>query len=197
MRLFLFGALLALIVCVTGENPAAAESAVGRFIVAEPSLEDPNFSKSVVLIIRHGNGGAFGLIINRFVELTPLKEILTLFNEEVPESDALVAVHIGGPVQPASTLVLHSAEFQMERTDGAGDLFGVSPTVDTMIATVRGKGPLKMRVFFGYAGWAPGQLEREIDSGSWALIDADRDLVFSDDPSSVWRTAQARIRVDL
>jgi putative transcriptional regulator len=197
VRLFLFGTLLALIFGVTGENVAAAESAAGQFLVAEPSLEDPNFEKSVVLIIRHGDGGAFGLIINRFVELTSPKEILALFNEEAPYSDALVAVHIGGPVQPASTLVLHSAEFQMERTYRAGDLFAVSPTVDTMIATARGKGPLKMRMFFGYAGWAPGQLEREIDSGSWVLIDADRDLVFSDDPLSVWRTAQARIRVDL
>jgi putative transcriptional regulator len=197
VRLFIFSTLLALIVGVTGENVAAAEPAVGRLLVAEPSLQDPNFSKSVVLIIRHGNGGAFGLIINRFVKLTSPKEILALFNAEAPESDALVSVHIGGPVQPASTLVLHSAEFQLERTAGAGNLFAVSPTVDTMIATVRGKGPLKMRIFFGYTGWAPGQLEREIDSGSWVLIDADRDLVFSDDLSSVWRTAQARIRVDL
>jgi putative transcriptional regulator len=197
MRFFLFGALLALIVGITGKNGAAAESAVGRFLVAEPSLEDPNFSKSVVLIIRHGDGGAFGLIINRFVKLTSPKEILALFNEEAPESNALVAVHIGGPVQPASTLVHHSAEFKVERTAGAGDLFAVSPTVDTMIATVRGKGPLKMQMFFGYAGWAPGQLEQEIDSWSWVLIDADRDLVFSEEPSSVWRAAQARIRVDL
>jgi putative transcriptional regulator len=192
-----FGALLALIVGITAGQLAAAESTVGRLLVAQPSLEDPNFSESVVLIIRHGEGGAFGLIINRFVELRAPQEILALFSEEAPESDVLVAVHIGGPVQPATTLVLHSAEFQMDRTDRVGDLFAVSPTVDTLIATVRGKGPAKMRIFFGYAGWGPGQLEQEIDSGSWALIDADRDLVFSDDPSSVWRAARARIRVDL
>lgn len=197
MRLFFLAALLASIVGVTGGPVAAAETTVGRLLVAQPSLEDPNFSESVVLIIRQSDGGAFGLIINRFVEFRAPQEILSLFSEEAPESDVLVAVHIGGPVQPATTLVLHSAEFQMDRTDRVGDLFAVSPTADTMIATLRGKGPAKMRIFFGYAGWAPGQLEQEIDSGSWALIDADRDLVFSDDPANVWRAARARIRVDL
>lgn len=197
MRPFLFAAIFALIVGVTGGPVVAAESMVGRLLVAQPSLEDPNFSESVVLIIRHGDGGAFGLIINRFVEFRAPQEILALFSEEAPESDVSVAVHIGGSVQPATTLVLHSAEFQMDRTDRVDTLFAVSPTVDTLIATVRGKGPTEMRIFFGYAGWGPGQLEQEIDAGSWALIDADRDLVFADDPSSVWRAARARIRVDL
>lgn len=197
MRSVLLGALLALIVGVTGGPDAAAETMVGRLLVAQPSLEDPNFSESVVLIIRHGDGGAFGLIINQFVEFRAPQEILALFSEDTPESDVSVAVHIGGPVQPATTLVLHSAEFQMDRTDRVGTLFAVSPTVDTLIATVRGKGPAEMRIFFGYAGWGPGQLEQEIDSGSWAVIDADRDLVFSDDAASVWRAAKARIRVDL
>ena len=76
-------------------------------------------------------------------------------------------------------------------------MFGDSPTADTVIAIASGKESLKTLIFFGCSGWGPGQLEQEIYSGSGVLTDADRDLVISDDPSSVWQTAQARIRVDL
>jgi putative transcriptional regulator len=160
VRRYPFAALLALIFGVTGRHEVgAADSAAGRLLVAHPSLEDSNFAKTVVLILRHGENGAFGLIINRFVDLRAPGEILALFSEEAPESDARVAVHIGGPVELDSTLVLHSPDYLMDRTDRLGDQFAVSPTVDTMIATVRGKGPAEMRIIFGYAGWGPGQLE--------------------------------------
>ena len=149
------------------------------------------------MIIRHDDDGASGLVINRFTKLPSPREVLALFNKGVPEGEVWVAVHIGGPVQPASTMVLHSAEFQVGQTGGESDLFGGSPTVDTVIAIASGKESLKTLIFSGGSGWGPGQLEQEIDSGSWVLTDADRDLVISDDPSSFWQTAQARIRVDL
>lgn len=196
MRHVVPGALLLLIVSLLG-GAAAAQSAAGRLLVAQPALTDTNFSKTVVLILRHDSTGAFGLIVNRFVEDVAPRDVLALFEEEVPFSDQTVAVYIGGPVQPATTLALHSPEFQTDRTDRVGDFMAVSPTVDTLLATAGGTGPRKLRIFFGYSGWAPGQLDQEIDSGSWALIDAAPDLVFADDATGVWAAARGRIRVEL
>jgi len=197
VRRLLLVVLAALVVCVTGGPLHAAESVAGRLLVAQPSLVDANFSKSVVLILRHDANGAFGLIVNRFVDRRSPQGLLALFGEDAPDSAALVAVHLGGPIQPQSTLVLHSTDFVVESTERVGDTYAVSPTVDTMIAIARGKGPAALRVLFGYAGWAPGQLDREIDSGSWAVLDADEDLVFADDAAAVWSVARGRIRLDL
>jgi len=196
VRRVVLGVLFLLIVGSYGGS-AVAQSATGRLLVAQPSLTDTNFSKTVVLVLRHDATGAFGLIVNRFVEDVAPRDVLALFDEEVPVSDQTVAVHIGGPVQPATTLALHSPDFQTDRTDRVGDFMAVSPTADTLIATADGTGPRTLRIFFGYAGWAPGQLDQEIESGSWALVDATADLVFAEDAAGVWAAARGRIRVEL
>lgn len=193
----IFAGVLLLFVIGLAGGASAADSAVGRLLVVRPSLSDPNFSKAVVLVIRHDANGAFGLIVNRFVEHVASKEILALFGETAPEGGELVAVHIGGPVQPATTLALHSPEFETDRTDLVSDAFAVLSTVDTLVARMSGAGPAALRILFGYAGWAPRQLDQEIEGGSWALVDATLDRVFADDATSVWAAARTRIRVDL
>jgi len=188
-----------LCLCVGWSAPTAAEeSLTGRLLVAQPSLTDPNFSQSVVFIVRHDDkDGAFGLIVNRFVGTRTAAEILELFGESVGASEAAIAVHAGGPVQRANSLVLHSGDYAMARTERVDDRYGVSPTVDAVIAHAEGRGPSRLLVFFGYAGWAPGQLDAELATDAWAVVDADDDLVFASDPAKTWDLARSRIAVDL
>ncbi|MDA0367540.1 MAG: YqgE/AlgH family protein [Proteobacteria bacterium] len=190
-------AFTALVLGGTGRGAFAADNIAGRLLVAQPSLIDPNFSKTVILIIRHDGDGAFGLVINRFAEQRSVTDVLSLFNEDIEAPDAQVAVHLGGPVQTASTLALHSMDFATDRTEVVDGKFAVSPTVDALKARAAGHGPAEMRIFFGYAGWAAGQLENEIAVNAWTHVAADADLVFAPDPSQVWALARMRIQIDL
>ncbi len=175
----------------------AADSVAGRLLVARASLDDPNFSRTVVLVVRHDADGAFGLVLNRFAENRGIAEILALFGL-TPEGDAgEVPVHFGGPVGQSNSLALHGTDFETDRTEAVDSGYGVSPTVDTLRALAEGQGPAKVVVFFGYAGWSPGQLEAELAADAWAIVDADEDLVLSDDAGTVWLKALARVRVDL
>lgn len=197
----LFRRLSVLALCVVilvAASPAhSAESLAGKLLVAEPDLLDPNFSKTVVLIIRHDENGALGLVLNRRAEERSLSDLLALFGESKVPNDSSVALHFGGPVALTSSLALHDGDFSTTRTDPVGDDIAVSPTVDALKGVASGNGPIRVRVYFGYAGWSPGQLEGELAAGAWAVIGIDLDLVFADAPKEVWSRARTRIRLDL
>lgn len=154
------------------------ESLQGYLLIASPSLLDPNFRRTVVLVAEHGDDGALGVVLNRPSE--------TEVVEAVPPLAGLVeagdVVHVGGPVQPSAVVVL--AEF----VDPAaapllvvGDVGFLPAEVDAeTIGETR-----RARVFAGYAGWSPGQLEAELEEPSWFVEPALADDVFSD-PDEVW-----------
>ncbi len=148
---------------------------VGRLLVATPRLDDPNFSRSVILLLEHGPEGALGVILNRPSELTvadPLPEWASVATDPA-------VVFMGGPVSPGSVLALGRAGDVPGEVAGPvaldldGDPAGV-PTLDGV------------RIFAGYAGWAPHQLEAEIIAGGWYVVDADPTDAFSPDPSNLW-----------
>jgi putative transcriptional regulator len=157
----------------------SVQSVKGHLLVAGPSLIDPNFRRTVVLVGEHSEDGALGVVLNRSSEST--------VGEAVPELTALVdgdeAVHVGGPVQPSAIVVL--ADFvDVER---AGSL--VLDTVGFLPAEIDPDelGELRRaRVFAGYAGWGPGQLEDELEEGSWIVEPAQPDDVFTPDPDALW-----------
>jgi putative transcriptional regulator len=141
------------------------ESLKGQLLVAGPSLLDPNFRRTVVLVGEHTDEGALGVVLNRASEAT--------VEDAVPELSALIAdeelVHVGGPVQPSAIVVV--ADFADPEQAGALilDSVGFLPAEvdpDTL-------GELRRaRVFAGYAGWGPGQLDEELDEGSWIVAPA-------------------------
>jgi len=147
--------------------------------VAGPSLVDPNFRRSVVLVGAHSEEGALGVVLNRSSEST--------VSEAVPELTAILdgdePVHVGGPVQPSAIVVL--ADF--EDVERAGSL--VLDSIGFLPAEVDPDelGELhRARVFAGYAGWAPGQLEDELAEGSWIVEPALADDVFTREPDALW-----------
>ncbi|MFM7246428.1 MAG: YqgE/AlgH family protein [Actinomycetota bacterium] len=143
----------------------------GRLLVATPTLGDPNFARSVVLVAEHGPDGAMGLILNRPLGVT-VREAVPILGEFVADGEA---VHQGGPVQPEAVMAL--GDF-VDGARAAAIAFGTvgflpsdaDETLDP--ATV-----VRARVFAGYAGWGPGQLEAELDEGSWLFADIDHRVV--------------------
>jgi putative transcriptional regulator len=155
------------------------ESLRGNLLIAGPSLLDPNFWRTVVLVGEHSDEGALGVVLNRSSE-TPVQEALP---ELTLLADDLGAVHVGGPVQPSAVVVLADFVDPEAAETLVIDSVGFLPSEvepDTL-------GELRRaRVYAGYAGWGPGQLDGELEEGSWIVEPAIPDDVFTDDPESLW-----------
>ena len=165
-----------------------ADSLRGKLILASPVLKDPNFVRSVVLIAEHTDEGAMGLVLNRPTGST--------VGEAVPDLAWLAGdaepVYVGGPVAETAVIVL--AEF--DRPELAGAL--VEPDLGFIGADADDPEQLegairRARVFAGYSGWGPGQLEAELEEEAWIVTPATREDVFHDEPERLWDVVLARL----
>lgn len=159
------------------------ELAKGNFIVASPDLKDPNFSKTVVLLVEYGWQGATGLIINRPTDVK-LSKVLPEIEKLARRKDR---VYIGGPVASNWMMMLIVSEIQPEESHHVfGDIYLSSNlAVLKRLIDIKNKGE-RFHVYSGYAGWAPGQLEHEISRGDWLILQADENTVFDKNPSEIW-----------
>jgi putative transcriptional regulator len=162
------------------------ESQRGQLLIAGPALLDPNFWRTVVLVVEHSDDGAFGLVLNRVSETT--------VGEAVPDLEALVdadeAIYIGGPVQPSGVIVLGQFEDPDDAALLAFDEVGVLATGSSML---EGSAGLRTsRAFVGHAGWGPGQLDSELDRGDWIVEPAQFEDTFCPDPPQLWSAVLAR-----
>jgi putative transcriptional regulator len=166
------------------------ESARGRLLVATPELEDPNFFRTVVLVLEHNREGALGVVLNRPTPGT-LAEPLPMWSELAPDP---AVVFVGGPVQPESAIGL-ARRADTGEADGFAPLFGDLGTVDLDRAPTDVRPPVdRVRVFAGYAGWGPEQLDGELDAAGWFVVDVHPDDPWSRDPPSLWRSVLRRQR---
>jgi putative transcriptional regulator len=167
---------------------------VGRLLVATPSLRSPTFSRTVVLLLDHGDGGALGVVLNRPMEV----EVSAVLPDWQPHVTAPGVLFQGGPVALDSALGLVSVpgdELEppgVRRISGSLGLVDLDASPEEVVPRVSG-----MRVFAGYAGWAGGQLEAEIGEGSWYVVDGEARDAFVDDPQTLWRDVLRRQRGDL
>ena len=156
----------------------------GKLIVSSPSLIDPNFRKTVVLIAHHDEEGALGLVLSRPSDVPAA--------EAVPVLDGLPGaedpVFVGGPVQPEAFMVLAEFEDVEEAAAPIVDRLGFMPA-DAEPADLAIK---RLRLFAGYSGWGSGQLEDELAENSWIVVDAAAEDAFADDPDVLWRTVLQR-----
>jgi putative transcriptional regulator len=156
------------------------ETLRGQLLVAAPALEDPNFARTVVVVGEHNEDGALGVVLNRPSE--------TEVSEAVPDLADLVhageIVHVGGPVQSSAVLVLAQfAQPELAQQLVVGDVgFLAVDDDEERVATALSRA----RVFAGYAGWGPGQLEAELEREDWIVEPALSDDIFTDDPASLW-----------
>ena len=160
------------------------ESARGNLLIAGPTLLDPNFWRTVVLVVEHSDEGALGLVLNRPSE--------TSVGDAVPELAELIdpdeLLFIGGPVQPAAVIVLARFEDASDSVITAFDDVGVLGSASSEETA----GVIEARAFVGHAGWGPGQLDAEIERGDWILEPARREDAFSTEPRELWGTVLTR-----
>lgn len=166
----------------------------GHFLIAGYRLRDPNFFKSVVLIVEHGAEGAMGLVINAPSGISLREALKGCF--EIPKCSA--PVFTGGPVEPAALFILHNtASLDPCESPVVPDVYmaGSSEVFEKAIqSTVEGDANLKFRVFCGCSGWGPGQLEGELTRGDWIAVPACAAIVFKDDPYEIWDELMAATR---
>ncbi len=189
--------LLVLTVATTFATDQDGPWLTGQFLVATEQLSSPPFARTVIYLILHDAGGAMGLVVNRPVGEVPLARLLDSFGLDTTGVSGDLRVHYGGPVEPARAFVIHTSDYTGPNTRAIRD--GIALSGDTAIfeAIGHGRGPARSLFTFGYAGWAPGQLEDEIRRGSWFTVDADRALLFSEDYDRKWERATARRKIQL
>jgi putative transcriptional regulator len=163
-----------------------------------PQMQDPRFARSVVYLCAHSEaGGAMGLVINKALDAVTVDELYAHLNLEPDHANRPRAVHFGGPVEPGRGFVLHSADYREDATLDIADNIAVTATLDILRAIGEGKGPQQSLLALGYAGWAPGQLDAEIQANGWLSVNADAELVFDGALDSKWRRALAKLGIDL
>ena len=159
----------------------------GRLLVAMPVLDDPAFARAVVLLIDHDEDGALGVVINRASEV-PVSEATDTLIDLIPAPGVLFG---GGPVEPDALVAIGRAQDGAARSETTfvEGLRLVDLDQDPVLAGVELS---HVRLFAGYAGWAPGQLEHELWHGAWVVVDSEPSDVFTARPETLWRDVLAR-----
>jgi putative transcriptional regulator len=177
----------------------------GQMLIAMPAMGDERFARSVIYVCAHSTEGAMGIIVNQPAPNITFRDLLVQL-EVVPETDVIqlpsqasgVKVLKGGPVDTQRGFVLHSSDFVIENsTLPIDDGICLTATLDILKAIARGNGPRSAILALGYAGWAPGQLENEIQHNGWLHCAADSDLIFGQDIAGKYDKALQKIGIHL
>jgi putative transcriptional regulator len=182
----------------------------GYLLIAAATMQDPRFSHSVVLLLKHDDKGAFGIIINRPLAERPLAALLADSSDagKLPDKKAdkpagkttgktadkaegSIEIYFGGPVEMQRGFVVHSPDYRSAATLAVGDDIAMTATREILVDIGRHQGPQKYLFALGYTGWGAGQLEGEIARRDWFSAPADPELVFDADRSDVWERALA------
>ena len=181
----LAGALVLLGVVCFDAAPARADSDpdVGKLLIADKRLRDPNFVQTVVLIITHDEDGTVGLVLNREGDV-PISRLLRGVKDA---SKLMDTAFEGGPVEPKSVLALYrSRSPQSKARRITGDVYALLDQADLEDVFKDGAGRDQVRFYLGFAGWGPGQLEAEMDAGAWRVTSGNGDKVFDPEPDTLW-----------
>ena len=176
----------------------------GQMLVAMPGMQDERFVRSVIYICAHSSDGAMGLIINKQAPNLKLPDLLSQLkllegdqDIRLPARADRVQVLNGGPVEKSRGFVLHSTDFFIDNSSlPIDDGIAMTITIDILKAIARGEGPDQAVVAMGYAGWAPGQLEREMQDNGWLHVPPDAALIFGEDHEMKYERAMRSIGID-
>ena len=172
------------------------DSLTGQLLVAMPAMADPRFARSVIYLCAHSAEGAMGLVVNRLIDSLTFPSLLQQLGIEPGPHLVSTPVHFGGPVESSRGFVLHSADYVQDSTLVIDGNFALTATIDVLKAIAGGGGPERRVLALGYAGWAAGQLDSEIQANGWLLTPADEDIVFGPNNGTKWTRAIAKLGID-
>jgi len=177
----------------------------GQMLIAMPAMNDERFTRTLIYLCAHSSEGAMGIIVNQAAANIEFPDLLVQL-EVIPAAERIqlptkaegVKVLKGGPVETGRGFVLHSADYFVENsTLPIDEGVCLTATLDILKAIARGSGPASAILALGYAGWAPGQLEQEIQQNGWLHCAADPELIFGSDIDSKYEKALRKIGIDL
>jgi len=173
------------------------DSLTGKLLIAMPSMGDPRFEQSVIVICDHSEEGAMGIIVNKPSQEVSFSDLLNDLGI-AEHTDVEMPIHFGGPVELGRGFVLHSDDYDGKISSleiPAG--FALTATLDILRDIANKDGPSKAILALGYSGWGPGQLEDEIKRNGWLTSDASLDLVFGADDNGKWSDAIKALGIDV
>lgn len=177
----------------------------GQILIAMPGMEDARFARSIVFLCAHSEEGAMGIILNQLAPKLSFADLLAQLDIVPKAAEAgtigltsTIRVHHGGPVETGRGFVLHSRDYFVEKaTLPISDSVALTTTLEVLKAIADGRGPERVLLALGYAGWAPGQLEKEIHANGWLNCPADSALVFDRELETKYDRAMRKLGVDL
>ena len=189
----------------TGQSHSGEGYLDGQLLIAMPVMDDERFARSVIYLCAHSSEGAMGIIVNRAAGSIDFPELLVqldIIGEDeqirLPDNAETMKVLKGGPVETGRGFVLHSSDFFIkDATLPIDEGICLTATLDILKAIASGEGPKHAILALGYAGWAPGQLENEIQHNGWLHCAADPDLIFGRNVEDKYQRALDKIGIDI
>jgi putative transcriptional regulator len=167
----------------------------GHLLVAMPQMQDQRFARSVIFLCMHNEGGAMGLVINKLIDSLTLPSLLDQLGIQGSAISVTTPVHFGGPVEAHHGFVLHSADYVEECTLVVEGGVALTASLGILRAMARGEGPRHSFLALGYAGWGPGQLDRELQANGWLHVASDETILFDAALQDKWLKALDKVGV--
>ena len=168
----------------------------GQFLISMPSLQDERFDKTVIYMCAHSKDGAMGIIINKKIDYDLYPDLLEQLGIDKPLINKKLYIRYGGPVESGRGFVLHSDEVVQKETLNIAKGIALTSTSEFFEDLSKGNGPKKSILALGYAGWSPGQIEKEILSNSWMTLSADSSFLFDEEVTNKWNKAYNLLGID-
>ena len=163
-----------------------------HFLIATEKMKDNRFEKTVIIMLKSDNDGAWGLVVNKRLGTMPIALLIDPSLSTSEERERLYKINIpifwGGPVDVKEIFILHSTEYQSDTTRNYGNI-SVSQDYNILFDIAENKGPEKSLIIFGYSGWGSGQLEGEMERDHWILSDIDLNIIFNEESNVKWNEA--------
>ena len=188
--------VVAMLVGAAAPDTSDPGSLAGQLLIAAPTMSDPRFAHTVILMVRHDQTGAFGIVINRPVGERSIAVLLEAAGDIHPDVEGSVRVFAGGPVQTELGFVVHSADYHRGETVDVDGRVAMTANRQVLRDIGHNRGPAKSLFALGYAGWGPGQLDTEMSDNGWLHVPADEAIVFDEEIADKWQRALGKLGVD-
>lgn len=169
----------------------------GQLLIATPSIMGEFFTQSVIFVFAHNAGGAMGIVLNKPLDMIHSAALFQQLGIQINETQPELTVYHGGPIEENRGFVLHSDDYETEDTLIFEEGINITASLNVLRDLAKGKGPKDALLAVGYAGWAAGQLESEIEANNWLTLQATPDIVFCGDNNAKYGLSTKAIGVDM